>query len=152
MNLRERIAAALRDAEPEGDPTRCATLRLVMAAIRDRDLAARERGAAEATGDEELREMLARLAAQRRETARSYEEAGRLEQAAEKLAEAAVIEGLLPRRLGAADLDAAVDAAVSRLGAQSLRDLGRVMADLRPRLPGHIDPAELKALVRARLE
>ena len=152
MDLRDRIATALRLAQDEHDATRSATLRLVMAAIRDRDLAARTQDGPPEAGDTELRDMLARLAAQRRATADSYEEAGRLEQAAEKLAEAAVIEEFLPRRLAEAELEAAIDAAVARLGARSLRDLGRVMAELRPQLAGRIAPAELKSRVRTRLE
>ena len=149
MELRERIAAALRDAE--GDPIRSATLRLVAAAIRDRDKSLREEGR-EATDGAELRAILTRLAAQRRESAAAFELAGRLEQAADKTAEAEVIEALLPRRMTEAEVAARIEATVSELGASSLLDIGRVMAALRPRLGEQVDPATLKALVRQRLE
>lgn len=150
MELRERIAAALRDAE--GDPLKSATLRLVAAAIRDRDKALRADGRDTGADAAELRAILNRLASQRRESAEAFELAGRLEQAADKTAEAAVIEALLPRRMTEAEVAARIDAAVTDLGATSLRDIGRVMALLRPKLGEQVDPAALKALVRARLE
>lgn len=154
MELRERIAAALRAAE--GDARRSATLRLVMAAIRDRDQAERAESGARADsgpGDEaELRAILTRLAAQRRASAQAFELEGRLEQAADKAAEAAVIEALLPPPMARAEIDALVEAVVRDLDARSLQDIGRVMAVLKPRLSEQIDAATLKAMVRARLE
>ena len=150
MELRERIAAALRDVE--GDPLKSATLRLVAAAIRDRDKALREEGRETGADATELRAILNRLAIQRRKSAEAFELAGRLEQAADKTAEAEVIEALLPRRMTEAEVAARIEAAVSELGAASLRDIGRVMGLLRPQLGEQVDPAELKALVRARLE
>lgn len=150
MELRDRIAAALREAE--GDALKSATLRLVAAAIRDRDQALRAAGRETGADGAELRAMLSRLVVQRRASAEAFELAGRLEQAADKAAEAAVIEALLPRRLASAEVAGRVDAAIAELDARGLRDIGRVMAALRPRLGEHVDPAELKAMVRARLE
>lgn len=148
MELRERIAAALRDAAD--DPLRSATLRLVAAAIRDRDKSLREEGR-EATDGAELRAILSRLAAQRRASAEAFELAGRLQQAAQKTAEAEVIEALLPRRMTEAEVAERIEAVVTELGASSLQDIGQVMAALRPRLGEQVDPAALKAMVRARL-
>lgn len=152
MPLRAQIGAALRAAEAEGAGPRAATLRLLMAALRDRDAAMREAGAEAGLGEAAARAILARLASQRRENARAFEEAGRLEQAAEKSAEAAVIEEFLPRRPSDAEIAAMIETAIAGQGAASLRDIGRVMAALKPRLAEHVDPAELKARVRARLE
>ncbi|MBK5927144.1 GatB/YqeY domain-containing protein [Rhodobaculum claviforme] len=152
MDLRARIRADLQAACSQGDGHRAATLRLIAAAVRDRDRALHAAGRDGGLTDAELREILAVLAQRRRATAASFEENGRLEQAAEKTAEAEVIEELLPRPMRSGDIDATIGATLARLGAHNLRDIGRVMAALRPQLDGHIPPAELKARVRARLE
>lgn len=152
MALRAQIESALRLAEAESAEPRAGTLRLLMAAVRDRDSDLRRAGAEAGLDEAGIRALLARLAAQRRETAAAFEEAGRLEQAAEKAAEAAVIEEFLPRRPSEAEIARMIDAAIAAEGARSLRDIGRVMAELKPRLGEHLDPAELKALVRARFD
>lgn len=157
MDLRTRIAAALKAATAEADSARSSTLRLVQTAIRDRDQARRAETGAEATGRDgigaaELREMLTRLAQQRRESAEAFERDGRLEQAADKLREAETIEAFLPRRLSGSEVEALIDGTVLALDARSLRDIGRVMAALRPELGDQLDPVALKAKVRARLE
>lgn len=152
MELRRRIAAALDVACAEGQEARSATLRLLMAAIRDRELARAAGADAGPLGDAELQAMLTRLAAQRRASAAELEQEGRLQQAAEKAAEAEVIEGFLPRRMPPAEVEAAIDRALDEVGARSLRDIGRAMAVLRPRLADHMPPAELKRRVRARLD
>jgi uncharacterized protein YqeY len=154
MDLRSRIAMELETATAEGDGLRSATLRLLAAAIRDRDLARRAGGEGEGEGIDaaELRGMLARLAAQRRENAAAFERDGRLEQAADKLRQAEVIEEFLPRRLSDAEIGALIDATVAAEGARSLRDIGRVMGALRPELGEQLDPVALKARVRARLD
>lgn len=163
MSLRARIAAALRTAEAAEEAQTAATLRLVMTTIRDRDLARRagqeedstaprEGPAAAMIDDAAVRAILSKLAAQRRETAATLEAEGRLAQAADKTAEAETIESFLPRRMDAAEIDSCIDRTVSDLDARCLRDLGRVMAALRPRLDGHLPPEDLRARVRARLE
>ena len=154
MDLRARIGAALAAAEAEGDARGSATLRLVMATIRDREHA--RRTAHEDTGiaadTAEIRDILSRLAAQRRASAEAFELAGRLEQAAEKTAEAESIEAFLPRRMSDAEVDALIARTVEALGATTLRDIGHVMAALRPQLAEQIDPAELKVRVRHPLD
>jgi uncharacterized protein YqeY len=152
MDLRTRIAAALEAACADGDTVRSSTLRLVEAAIRDRDLAQRANGERDGLDTGEVRDMLSRLARQRRDSAAAFERDGRLEQAADKLREAEIIEEFLPRRLSDREIEALVDATVAELQARSLRDIGRVMEALRPRLTDQLDPVELKARVRARLE
>ncbi|MGY6633824.1 MAG: GatB/YqeY domain-containing protein [Alkalilacustris sp.] len=152
MDLRTRIRTALTEACAEGDTPRAATLRLIAAAIRDRERALRSEGQDIELSNAALRDILVALASRRRATARTFEENGRLEQAAEKSAEADIIEELLPRPLRPGEVDRAIGATLSRLGARSLRDIGRVMAELRPQLDGQLPAAELKARVRARLE
>lgn len=151
MELRERIADAMRRAEAEGAVSRAASLRLLTTAIRDRDLASRAAGGGGAADKAEVQAILARLVAQRRESAAAFEQVGRLEQAQEKLAEAEVLEEFLPRRLNEAEVEAMVAQTVRDLGATCLRDMGRVMSALRPVLTGHVDLAELKERVRTRL-
>ena len=151
MELRARIAAALKAACAEGENHRAATLRLLTAAIRDRDLALASEGRDTGMDEAALREILRRMAAQRRASAAAFEETGRLEQAAEKAAEAEVIEELLPRPMSDAEINAAIRSSMQRLQARSLRDIGRVMQDLRPRLGYHVPPTDLKARVRGAL-
>lgn len=151
MELRARMAAALRAACGSGDEHRAATLRLLHAAIRDRELALAAEERDGGLNEAALRDMLRRLARQRRASAASFEETGRLEQAAEKIAEAEVIEEFLPRSMASDEIEAEIRTALQRLQAQSLRDMGRVMQDLRPRLGEHIQPVALKARVRAAL-
>ena len=151
MDLRTRIAAALQAACAEGEDHRATTLRLLTAAIRDRDRALAGEGRDTGLDEAGLRDILRRMAAHRRASAVSFEETGRLEQAAEKLAEAQVIEELLPRAMPPEEIEAEIRGAVARLGARSLRDIGRVMEELRPRLADHIAFADLKARVREAL-
>ena len=156
MDLRARIAAALRTAQTEGDLRRAATLRLVMATIRDRDLtrrSQREEGAELSGADTaEIRAILAQLAAQRRDSAAAFEQAGRLEQALDKTAEAEAIEAFLPRRMTDREIDGLIAGTVTRLDAHSLRDMGRVMSSLRPKLADQLPVADLRARVRRHLD
>ncbi|MGY6411762.1 MAG: GatB/YqeY domain-containing protein [Alkalilacustris sp.] len=151
MDLRTRIASALKAACAGGEDHRAATLRLLHAAIRDRDLALAAEGRDTGLDEAALREILRRLAAHRRTSAAAFEETGRLEQAAEKTAEAEVIEEFLPRPMPEGEIEAEIRDTVHRLGARSLRDIGRVMEALRPRLGDHLPVADLKGRVRRAL-
>lgn len=151
MDLRARIAADLKTALKARDEVRTSTLRLITAAIKDRDIALRggtdERGMTEA----DILAVLARMVRMRQESARAYEEGGRLELVERELAEIAVIEGYLPRQLDAAETAAAIDSAVAELSATSIRDTGRVMALLRARHTGQMDFGLVGAQVKERL-
>ncbi|WP_114965965.1 GatB/YqeY domain-containing protein [Alkalilacustris brevis] len=152
MELQARIAQAVREAEADGDSLRLSTLRLIQAAIRDRDLALRARGVETGPEEDELRATLSRMAAQRRDIAQAYEEAARLKQAEAKLQEAAIIEEFLPRAMSDSEAEAAIEAALSELdGTPSIRDLGRVLAVLRARHAGRMDFGEARRRVRSRL-
>jgi uncharacterized protein len=151
MTLRDRIAAALREAEVGEDAGRLSTLRLIEAAFRDRDMALRSEGVENGASEDEVRAILYRMADQRHESARAFEEAARLEQAERKRAEASVIEEFLPRALSAEETAAAIDGVVNEAGAESIRDLGRVMGLLKARYPGRMDFAEAGRLVKQRL-
>jgi hypothetical protein len=150
MTLRARLDAALREAMRAREADRTSTLRLINAAIKDREIANRgDRGDA-TVPDEEILGILARLVRQRQESARAYEEGGRLELAEKELAEVRVIEEFLPRQLTAEEVEAAIGAAVAEVGATSIRDMGRVMAVLKARHAGQMDFGAVGALVKAR--
>lgn len=152
MTLRERISADTKEAMKAKDSARLSTLRLISAAIKDREIAARGEGGDE-TGltDADLTAILSKMVKQRQESAKAYEEGGRLELAEREQAEIAVIQSYLPRQLDAAETQAAVDAVVADLGASSIRDMGRVMAELRNRHAGQMDFGAVGPMVKDRL-
>lgn len=152
MPLRDRIASELKTAMKARDGARLSTLRLVMAAIKDRDIAARTGDGDDAgVSDDEVLSLLTRMVKQRAESARTYEEAGRLELAAEERAEIEVIEQFLPRQMDEAEITAAIDAEISELGAGSIRDMGRVMGALKAKYAGRMDFGRVGPMVKARL-
>lgn len=153
MDLRSRIGTALKEAMKAKDADRLSTLRLINAAIKDRDIAARTEGGEGTTGvgDGDILSILGRMVKQRQESARAYEEGGRLELAQKELAEIRVIEDFLPRQLSPAEVEAAVVAAITETGAGSIRDMGKVMAALKARYTGQMDFGAVGPVVRDRL-
>lgn len=151
MNLRERIGAALKGAMKARDAERLSTLRLINAAIKDRDIALRGEGGDDTVGDGEVLAILGKMVRQRHESARAYEEGGRLELAAKEQAEIGVIEEFLPRQLDAGEIAAAIDEAIAETGAGSIRDMGRVMGVLKAAHAGQMDFGAVGPLVKARL-
>jgi uncharacterized protein YqeY len=151
MGLRDQITTALKEAMKSKDAARLSTLRLVSAAIKDRDIALRGEGRDDGVTEAEIQAILAKMVKQRQESARTYEEAARLELAEGERAEIVVIEEFLPRQLSDAEVRRAIDAAVSELGAASIRDMGRVMAVLKERHAGQMDFAAVGSQVKARL-
>ena len=152
MQLRDRITAALKDAMRAKEADRLSTLRLINAAIKDRDIALRgtaEEGAG--LSDADVLAIMGRMVKQRQESARAYEEGGRLELAEKELSEIKVIEEFLPRQLSQYEAEAAVDAAIATVGAQNIRDMGKVMAELKENYTGQMDFAKAGPLVRSRL-
>ena len=153
MDLRSRVNAALKDAMRAKEADRLSTLRLINAAIKDRDIAARsDEGAdAQGVGDDVVLSIMGRMVKQRQESARAYEEGGRLELAEKELAEIKVIEEFLPRQLDEAESAAAVDAAIAAVGATSIRDMGKVMAELKSRYTGQMDFGKVGPIVKDKL-
>ena len=151
MQLRDRINGALKDAMRAKEADRLSTLRLINAAIKDRDIAARGEGQDDGVGDDVVLSILGKMVKQRHESARAYEEGGRLELAEKELNEVKVIEDFLPRQLDEAESLAAVDAAIESVGATSIRDMGKVMAELKGRYSGQMDFGKVGPLVRDRL-
>jgi uncharacterized protein YqeY len=148
--MRETITAALKTATKAQDKRRISTLRLVSAAIKDRDIAARTAGKGEAT-DAELLELFAKLIKQREESEKIYTQAGRADLATQEAEEIAIIREFLPRQLSDADMQKAIAAAIAEAGASSLKDMGKVMAALKSRYAGQMDFGKASLLVKAKL-
>lgn len=152
MDLKTRLQEATKEAMKARDMERLSTLRLISAAIKDREIAARTaEGEANALSDADLIAILSKMVKQRQESTKAYEEGGRLELAAKEAAEIAVIQEFLPRQLSEDEAAAEIDAVIRDLGASSVRDMGRVMAELRARFAGRMDFAAAGPKIKARL-
>ncbi|GGA10367.1 GatB/YqeY domain-containing protein [Neptunicoccus cionae] len=137
--MRDRINTKVKQAMREKDSEQLGTLRLINAAIKDRDIAARAEGNYDGVSDEEILTVMARMIKQRRESAKAYEEGGRLELAEKEISEISIIEQFLPKQLSDEELQTAVKKAISETGAESIRDMGRVMGILKSNYTGQMD-------------
>lgn len=152
MGLRERITADTKEAMKAKEPARLSTLRLISAAIKDREIAARSEGGEDAgLSDADLTAILSKMVKQRQESAKAYEEGGRLELAEREQEEIKVIQAYLPRQLNEDETRAAIAKVIADLGAESIRDMGRVMAELRSRHAGQMDFGAVGPMVKDRL-
>jgi uncharacterized protein YqeY len=148
--MRDAINAALKEAMLRQDKRRTSTLRLITAAIKDRDIAARTSGK-ERVSEDEILEILNRMIRQRQESARAYEEGGRLDLAAEEREEITIIRSFLPQQLDDAQLHSVCAEAVKQTGANGLRDIGKCMQALKARYPGRMDVGKASTLVKGML-
>lgn len=151
MALRTRISEDLKQAMKDKAANRLSTLRLVSAAIKDKDIAARADGNDDGVGEDEILAILGKMAKQRHESARAYEEGGRLDLAESEREEITIIEEYLPRQLTEKETENAIDAAIEGLGASSIRDMGKVMAFLKTSYAGQMDFGRVGPLVKDRL-
>jgi len=151
MSLRDQLQTALKEAMKAKLADRLSTLRLINAAIKDRDIANRGEGGEAEISEAEILAALGRMVKQRQESARAYEEGGRLELAEKETAEIKVIEEFLPRQLDAAEVEAAIAAAVAEVGATSIRDMGKVMAVLKAKYTGQMDFGAVGPRIKDRL-
>lgn len=151
MDLRAKLQAATKEAMKAKDSARLSTMRLISAAVKDREIAARGGDGDGALTEADLVLILSRMVKQRQESARAYEEGGRLELAAKEEDEIAIIQEFLPRQMSAEETAAAIDAAVADLGASGIRDMGRVMALLKERHAGQMDFGAAGPAVKGRL-
>lgn len=139
LDLRSRVYDALKQAMKAREANRLSTLRLINAAIKDRDIALRGEGDDGGVGDAEVLGILGKMVKQRLESARAYEEGARLELAEKERAEILVIEEFLPRQLSADETAVAIEAAIGQVSATSIRDMGKVMAVLKGTYLGRMD-------------
>lgn len=147
-SLRESFPEALKAAMRAGDKRRVSTLRLIQAAIKDRDIEARGAGKGEAT-EEDILALLQKMIKQRQESLAIYEQNSRPDLADQEREEAQIIAGFLPQPLDAAQVEAAIRAAVAEAGATSMKDMGKVVAILKAKHPGQMDFGKVSAQIKA---
>ena len=149
--LRQRLSDALKTAMLGKDARTVSTVRLILAALKDRDIAARPRGVTAGIGEDEILQMLQSMVKQRRESIALYEQGGRLELAQQEAEEIVVIERFLPAQLSEAETAAAVGDIIAEIGAAGLKDMGRTMAALKDRFAGRMDFTKASAVVKQQL-
>ena len=137
--MREQFALSLRTAMKAKDTQRISTIRLINATIKDRDIAIRSEENVKGVSDEEILSILGKMIKQRQESARLYEEAGRLELAEQELKEIEIIETFLPKQMTKKEMMGIVDQTIKEMKANSIRDMGKVMGVLKKKYAGRMD-------------
>jgi uncharacterized protein YqeY len=148
--MRERFTTELKEAMKAGDKRRLATIRLIQAALKDKDIEARGAGRGQST-DEEILALLQKMIKQRQESIAIYDQNGRPELAQAEREEAEVIASYLPRQMDEAETRAAIEAAIRGTGAASMKDMGKVVGALRGEYAGRMDFGKASALVKEML-
>jgi uncharacterized protein YqeY len=141
----------MKQAMKDKDATRLSTVRLINAAIKDQDIALRGSGDDALVDDDAIMAILAKMIKQRQESARVYEEGGRLDLAERELAEIEIVRDFLPRQLDEAEVDEAISKTIADLGATSLRDMGKVIGQLKQDYKGQMDFSKVGPMVKDRL-
>lgn len=150
--MRQELNDALKDAMRAKDQRKLATLRLILAAIKDRDIAARSEDRMGGVSDDEILGILQKMSKQRDESLRLYEEAGRLDLAEQEREEKEIVESFLPQQMSEPEIKECCEGVVSELGAESLKDMGKCMGALKERYTGKMDFSKASAIVRDRLQ
>jgi uncharacterized protein YqeY len=148
--MRQRLTDAMKEALKGGDKRRLSTVRMIQAAVKDKDIEARGAGRGEAT-EEEILALLQKMIKQRQESLGIYEGAGRPELAQQEREEADIIQGFLPQQLGENETRAAITAAIRNTGAASVKDMGKVIGALRAEFAGRMDFGKASAAVKEML-
>jgi uncharacterized protein YqeY len=149
--LRDDIKSALTIAMKGKDKQGVSTLRLIMAAIKDRDIAARSKGITDGIGEDEILSLMQSMVKQRRESIEMYEKGGRMELAQQETEEISVIETFMPAQLNADGVTFAIDEAISASNAKSIKDMGKVMGHLKNKYAGRMDFGKAGAAIKDRL-
>ena len=149
--LRDQITETMKNAMRAKDTIPLATLRLILAAMKDRDIAARSKGNTEGITDDEILSMMQSMIKQRRDSIEMYEKGGRPELAEREALEISVIESFLPTQMGEAEVKTAVEGIMTELEATSMKDMGRVMATLKERFAGSMDFGKASGVVKAKI-
>ncbi len=149
--LRPNLNEALKQAMKGKDPVALATVRLILAALKDRDIQARGIGNSDGISDAEILDMLQKMVKQRREAIELYYRGNRPELAAKEEQEIAVIERFLPQPLDESETEAVIESTIAELQAGSIKDMGRVMAALKERFAGRMDFAQASQKIKQRL-
>ena len=146
--MREIINEAVKDAMRSKDKLRLSTLRLINAAIKDKDIALRVEDRPDGVSSSEILQILGKMVKQRQESARAYEEGGRLELAEQELSEIKIVEEFLPRQLSDDDVANAIQKIILSVGATSIRDMGKVMSSLKEKYTGQMDFGKVGATIK----
>ena len=149
--LRPQLNDQLKTAMLAKNARVVSTIRLILAALKDRDIAARSRGVMDGIGDDEILSMLQSMIKQRRESISLYEQGGRLELAQQEQDEITIIETFLPKQMSEAESIEAIRAAIAEMGAGGIKDMGKVMAVLKERFVGRMDFTKASALTKKEL-
>jgi uncharacterized protein YqeY len=150
MAMRERLSDEVKTAMKGGDKARLSTLRLMQAAIKDRDIANRGAGK-DAASDDEIAQLLAKMVKQREDSAKAFDDGNRPELAAKEREEIVVIRDFMPKQLDQAETEAAIRAAIAETGAAGVKDMGKVMAALREKYAGQMDFGKASGLIKGLL-
>jgi hypothetical protein len=149
--LRQQFNEALKAAMLAKDGRAVSTVRLIMAALKDRDIAARGRGVTGGISDDEILQMLSQMVKQRRESIALYEQGARLDLAQQESEEIDIINRFLPKQMSEAEMTTAVKQVLTEIEAKSLKDMGRAMAVLKERFAGAMDFTKASAIVKSQL-
>jgi uncharacterized protein YqeY len=151
MSLRQKLNDAMKEAMKAKDAKRLATVRLALAALKDRDIAARTETSRDLLGDDEILSLLAKMIKQREESAIAFDAGKRPELAAGEHEEIAIIRSFMPAQMDEAGVKAAADTVIAELGASPIKDMGKVMAAMKERYAGQMDFGRASSLVKDRL-
>ncbi|WP_025899757.1 GatB/YqeY domain-containing protein [Sneathiella glossodoripedis] len=149
--LRTQLKDSLKDAMKSKDKRKISTLRLILATLHDRDLAAREKGSDEGISEDEILQMLTTMVRQRKDSIKAYEEGGRVDLAAAEQEEIDVISEYLPKQFDEAEMKSAIRETIADIGAEGLKDMGKTMGALKSKYAGRMDFAKASALVKSEL-
>ena len=148
MSLREKLTEAMKEAMKAKDAKRLATVRLMLAALKDKDIAARTETSKELVSDDDILTLLAKMIKQREESAAVYRQGGRPELAENEEAEIVIIRTFMPKQMDEADAKSAIQAVIAETGAASIKDMGKVMAVLKERYAGQMDFGKASAATK----
>jgi uncharacterized protein YqeY len=151
MDKRAEFNTALKDALKNKEQVAVATIRLILAALKDKDISARGEGKPEGISEPEILSMLQSMVKQREESAKTYADAGRDDLALREQQEIEVIRRFLPQQMSEKELAAALDALINEMGASDIKDMGRVMAELKTRFAGQVDMGKASGMVKQKL-
>jgi uncharacterized protein YqeY len=149
--MRDKINSAMKQAMRDKEVLRLSTLRLVMAAIKDRDIAARVDGVDNSVSDDEILSILAKMIKQRKDSAAAYDNAGRTELAAQEKSEIEIITDFLPKQLSDNEIEDVVKKVINDSGASGIRDMGKVMGLLKSTYAGQMDFGKAGGVVKTLL-
>lgn len=151
MSIRDDLTTALKESQKSKDLIAMSTIRLINAAIKDRDINARSSGNMDGIADTEIMSLMQSMIKQRQESSQTYADAGRDDLADRELDEIKVIERFMPAQMGEAETTAAIESVISDIGAADIKDMGKVMNELKTRYAGQMDMAKVGGAVKAKL-